>query len=494
MKKHKRVLSLALALVMALALLSTGAMAETGNRKPSEVFACLPANPAPVTPPTYEEVLNEWYGGREEDILIFKELWLEEYRDMGPKDVYTEIVSLVNSLTKGKTSETAKAKAIYQWVANNISYTSEAPSSPVYVYASRKTLCEGYTWLSSLMQRLAGLPAAEIISWPDNHEWSAVYADGRWIMYDSTNKGWDFAPDAGLPLRKHISEMSYVDGNSLWKWTIINGDEAIDIKARYIGGDKSSPEQVVVPEGVTVMGHAGIPRSVTSIILPSTLKKIENRAFEGYENLTSISVPESVTKIEHDAFFRCSSLKDVWFCGTKEQWDAIEIDIGNDALENAAVHYNSVPSTGTAYASNITVNVDGKPVEFQCYALHDANGNPTNYIKLRDLADVLNGTQAQFEVGFDGSALITTKRAYTPNGSEHSTPFSGNRTYKLADNSTKINGETTDLAAFMLYDDNGGGYTYYQLRDLGEKLGFNVGWAADRGIFVETDKPYDANN
>lgn len=436
------------------------------------------------------------------------------------------------------------------------------------------------------MQRLAGLPAAKISSDPDWHAWSAVYADGRWIMYDSTHKQWDFAPDAGLSSKKHISEMSYVDGSGPWKWTFFNGDEAIDIGIRYIGGNNSSPEQVVVPEGVTVMGSTKIPQSVTGIILPSTLKKIESKAFEGYKNLTSIPVPESVTKIENHAFRECTnltsivipgateignyafslcknlksvtlpdnlkklgdfaftdceslssveipagvtellqgtfcdctsltsvtlpagltkigwrafdgcdSLKDVWFCGTKEQWDAIEIDSRrNDALENATVHYNSVHSTGTAYASNITVDVDGKPVEFQCYALHDANGNPTNYIKLRDLADILNGTAAQFEVGFDGSALITTKRAYTPNGSEHSTPFSGNRTYRLAGNSTKIDGRATDLAAFMLYDDNGGGYTYYQLRDLGEKLGFNVGWSGDRGAFVETGKPYNPND
>lgn len=59
----KRIISLALALVMALALLPGAAMAATGERKPSEMFACLPANPAPVTPPTYEDVLNEWYGG-----------------------------------------------------------------------------------------------------------------------------------------------------------------------------------------------------------------------------------------------------------------------------------------------------------------------------------------------------------------------------------------------------------------------------------------------
>ena len=40
------------------------------------------------------------------------------------------------------------------------------------------------------------------------------------------------------------------------------------------------------------------------------------------------------------------------------------------------------------------VTVDGKAAEFQMYALVDANGNGTNYIKLRDMAQVLNGTKA----------------------------------------------------------------------------------------------------
>ena len=45
-----------------------------------------------------------------------------------------------------------------------------------------------------------------------------------------------------------------------------------------------------------------------------------------------------------------------------------------------------------------------KAVEFQMYALVDANGNGTNYIKLRDMAQVLNGTKAQFSVGYDNAS------------------------------------------------------------------------------------------
>ena len=53
-----------------------------------------------------------------------------------------------------------------------------------------------------------------------------------------------------------------------------------------------------------------------------------------------------------------------------------------------------------------------------------------------------------------------------------------------------MNGAESDLSAIVLTDDNGGAYTYYQLRDLGQKLGFNVGWSGERGVFIESDKPY----
>ncbi len=63
--------------------------------------------------------------------------------------------------------------------------------------------------------------------------------------------------------------------------------------------------------------------------------------------------------------------------------------------------------------------------------------------------------------------FIGTNQPYEQNGSELTTPFTG---------------------------DNGGGYTYYQLRDLGRALGFNVGWSANKGVFLETTKPYDPSN
>lgn len=145
------------------------------------------------------------------------------------------------------------------------------------------------------------------------------------------------------------------------------------------------------------------------------------------------------------------------------------------------------PTGGTAYASTQNVLVDGAPVEFQCYALKDAEGNDTNYVKLRDVAQILNGTAAEFEVGWNGAVNIETGKPYTSNGSEMKTPFSGDRAYEAATAPTNVNGQTADLEAIVLKDDNGGAYTYYKLRDLGAALNFKVDWSAEKGIFIETE-------
>lgn len=145
--------------------------------------------------------------------------------------------------------------------------------------------------------------------------------------------------------------------------------------------------------------------------------------------------------------------------------------------------------SNVAYATTQTVLLDGKSVEFQTYALKDSNGNLTNYIKLRDLAYHLNGTAAQFSVDWQpGKGItLTSGQAYTPNGSELSTPFSGNQLYGDSDAKTVVNGQAMDLDAITL--DNGS-FTYYKLRDLGKALGFNVSYI-NRQIVISTNEPYD---
>ncbi len=81
------------------------------------------------------------------------------------------------------------------------------------------------------------------------------------------------------------------------------------------------------------------------IVIPRTsadsdiVTSIANAAFCD-ESLASVIIPDSVTSIGASAFYKCTSLTDVYYTGTEEEWAKISIAYGNDYLKNANIHYN----------------------------------------------------------------------------------------------------------------------------------------------------------
>ena len=148
----------------------------------------------------------------------------------------------------------------------------------------------------------------------------------------------------------------------------------------------------------------------------------------------------------------------------------------------------TIPSAGTAYASTQVIFIDGVEVILPAYALKNDQGYLTNYVLLRDIAYLLNGTAAQFDVGWFGKVNILPQSAY--NGNKPQIPFAGDRGYASYQQATMVGGNAVMLGAITLTDDTGGGYTYYKLRDLGQTIGFNVQWISGIGICINTKEPY----
>lgn len=119
---------------------------------------------------------------------------------------FTGIRALADSLTGRFTEDHQKARAIYRWITDNISYDCYAYHNPdnrtdnyELVLANRKAVCSGYASLFKALCDFSGLDA-EIItgyarfSYEDlgkerievNHAWNAVKIDGEWELVDAT--------------------------------------------------------------------------------------------------------------------------------------------------------------------------------------------------------------------------------------------------------------------------------------------------------------------
>ena len=94
-------------------------------------------------------------------------------------------------------------------------------------------------------------------------------------------------------------------------------------------------------------------------------------AFLSCTSLKELSIPVSVTKIDNGAFDGCTTLTDVYYSGTKEQWDNINIDTRYDSnapLLNATIHFakeitnkpvitsSQVTKTNNTYTFNVNVS------------------------------------------------------------------------------------------------------------------------------------------
>jgi len=141
----------------------------------------------------------------------------------------------------------------------------------------------------------------------------------------------------------------------------------------------------------------------------------------------------------------------------------------------------AVFAADTATPSDTKFVINGKSVSVSAaYVI-----NNTNYLQLRAIVAMLNGTAAQFDVGWDGQyAVIEPGRPYS--GTVTETRLQSTTNVRNSDTKFRMNGEVFAFSDARLID---GDTNYIQLREFAQKFSgtasqFNVYWDGDAGQTV----------
>lgn len=155
----------------------------------------------------------------------------------------------------------------------------------------------------------------------------------------------------------NIGDSAFEDCKGLTSVTLLDG---ITIGSRAFAGCKGLtsivlPENIILDKSAFVgctniktitVGYqindvrwGSIFSSFTEAIIKDGVEIVEKKAFSSCNKLQKVTLPSSVKVIEKDAFSSCQNLTDIYFKGTKAQWETMQRD-----------------STWDRYTSNYTVH------------------------------------------------------------------------------------------------------------------------------------------
>ena len=164
-------------------------------------------------------------------------------------------------------------------------------------------------------------------------------------------------------------------------------------------------------------------------------------------------------------------------CRTVFGLDSIRYTIAPNASASTAATLPQSTSVKIQPSTHV-VTVDGERVDPQGY-----NINGYNFYKLRDIAYILNGTDSQFNVTWDGAnnrIVLTDDAAYQEVGGEMTSSASTAIKYVSESDSTIVlDGKTLSLTGYRINGNN-----YYKIRDVGSALGFSVDFDPETEIVL----------
>lgn len=263
-----------------------------------------------------------------------------------------ELKNVAVNEIKDCTTDYQKAKALYNYVADNIYYDYayyNGQSQTVYwhpyeVYEYKRTVCSGYAEFYATLCGLVGIHTMELIG--ENHEYNAVYCkeEGRWIFVDSTwgsrnsyyideqqNVVWNKGSVSDAYFDSSIEFISNLTNHEVYEVSHIYYKNAeYDLHASAITDSWYNTKDwsleiteninnmvaIIYDIPVKVIGEGTcLDKNIEIIDLSKypyrQIEKIGQSAFSNLINLKKVILSSSVTSIEEHAFSGCEGLESI---------------------------------------------------------------------------------------------------------------------------------------------------------------------------------------
>ena len=127
----------------------------------------------------------------------------------------------------------------------------------------------------------------------------------------------------------------YIFFGHTWYWmgydykVSFNGASIVECDKRIVG-DVEIPASINSYNVKTIGKRAfSSNKKITSIKIPNTVESIEEGAFSHCESHNSIYLPSSIKTIKKDVLYDCTALINIFFDGSQEDWDNIDIQDGS---------------------------------------------------------------------------------------------------------------------------------------------------------------------
>lgn len=186
----------------------------------------------------------------------------------------------------------------------------------------------------------------------------------------------------------------------------------------------SSLESIAIPEGITALpatvddsGYHGFFLGCTSlkeVKLPSTLKSIDEAAFYGCSSLESIEIPEGVEQIKQSAFDGCFNLKEITIPGSVKSIEGYAF-WACESLKSIFIPSSVTYIGGYAFSySGLTdVYYDGTKEQWNAIEIvNNANEYPNNSLLIYATKHFSDGTQSTSTGDLDGNGTVDTNDVF----------------------------------------------------------------------------------